>query len=83
MGPDAECLPLCHPINKPGTQHTNADGLSRLPFLGFPTEVPLPGDTVCLLESLQAIPLTTKQIKKCVDVDPLLSRVYENILRGW
>ena len=58
---------------KPGMQHANADGLSCLPLLEPLTEVPLLGDTVCLLESLQAVRLTTKQIRKGVNADLFLS----------
>ena len=68
---------------KPGSQHANADALSRLPLPIQPTQVPLPGDTVCLLENLQAVPLTLAEMKKGVYSDRLLSRVLDNVERGW
>ena len=38
---------------KPGKQHCNADMLSRLPLETAPQDVPIPGDTIMLLETLQ------------------------------
>ena len=38
---------------KPGLQRDNVDRLSRLPLPGAPKEVPLPGDTIHLLDNLQ------------------------------
>ena len=68
---------------KPGSKHANADGLSRLPLPDQPTTVPLPGELVCLVETLQRTPLSTTLIKRGVERDPLLSRVKENVLQGW
>ena len=50
-------------VFKPGSQHANADILSRLPLPDHPTSVPLPQETVLLMEVLQASPVTAKQIK--------------------
>ena len=50
-------------IYKPDKQHNNADMLSRLPLATTPTDVPVPGDTVMLLEALQLSPVTAKLIK--------------------
>ena len=49
---------------KPGSELANADGLSRLPLPAKPAAVPLPGETVWLLDSLQNIPLTATQIRQ-------------------
>lgn len=43
---------------KPGAQHANVDGLSRLPLPEMPECVPPTGDTVLLMESLQTMPIT-------------------------
>ena len=45
-------------VFKPGSQHANADVLSRLPLPDHPTSVPLPQETVLLMEVLQASPVT-------------------------
>ena len=68
---------------KPGAQHSNADALSRLPLPEQPSAVPLPGEMVLVFETLNQSPLTATQIKWWVDKDPLLSRVRENVRRGW
>ena len=64
---------------KPGAAHANADGLSRLPLPDQPSEIPLPGETVMLFETLDCTPLRAAKIREWVDRDPLLSRVRDNI----
>ena len=49
--------------------------LSRLPLPESPPGVPLPGETILLLEHLQSFPITAVQIKKWTNQDPVLSRV--------
>ena len=68
---------------KPGDQHANADALSRLPLPDHPKDVPLPGEMVLLFETLNSSPLTAAEIRALTDKDPLLSRVRNNVLRGW
>ena len=68
---------------KPGEEHANADGLSRLPLPEEPATVPLPGETVQLLDALQNAPVTAKQIQQWTDTDPLLARVRRMVLKGW
>ena len=68
---------------KPGAKLANADALSRLPLPEQPKDVPLPGETVLLFETLGNTPLRASQIKLWIDKDPLLSRVRENVRRGW
>ncbi len=70
-------------VFKPGSLHANADLLSRLPLPVEPAEVPLPTETVLLLESLEASPVSAAQIKTWVDRDPVLSRVRDNVRQGW
>ena len=50
---------------KPGVDHANADGLSRLPLPDHPGEVPLPGEMILLFEALHNTPLRATQIKEC------------------
>ena len=66
---------------KPGDNNSNADGLSRLPLPEAPSEVPLPGETILLMETLQE-PMSAKQIKDLTARDPLLSSVRTNGTEG-
>ena len=68
---------------KPGEKHANADLLSRLPLPDTVTDVPLPGETVLLMETLQTSPVTAEQIKTWTDQDPVLSRVRNLVQKGW
>ena len=68
---------------KPGADHSNADLLSRLPLSESVSNVPLPGETVLLMETLQGSPVTAAQIKAWTDKDPILSRVRNLVLKGW
>ena len=68
---------------KPGKDHNNADMLSRLPLSETPEDVPLPGETVLLLDMLNSLPVTADQIKHWTNNDPVLSRVRNLLLKGW
>ena len=70
-------------VFKPGTQNANADVLSRLPLPDSPSDVPLPEETVLLLETLQLFPITAAQIKTWTSQDPVLSKVRDLVLQGW
>ena len=67
---------------KPGTQHSNADFLSRLPLPESPVSVPLPPETIHLMEQLDSSPVTSSQIKQWTEKDPLLLKVKDLVLRG-
>ena len=43
---------------KAGKDHTNADGLSRLPLEDAPTEVPKPSEAIFLMDHLAALPVS-------------------------
>ena len=68
---------------KPGANHANADGLSRLPIPNHITEIPIPGDVLLLFRTLESTPIRATQIRQWTDTDPVLSRVRRNILGGW
>ena len=68
---------------KPGVDHANADGLSRLPMANHISEVPIPGDVLLLFRTLEATPINATQIRRYTDTDPVLSRVRQNLLSGW
>ena len=58
-----------------GSELSHADGLSRLPLPEVPTEIPLPGDTILLMERLELSHLNAEQITQWTNLDPTLSRV--------
>lgn len=68
-----------------GKEQGNADGLSRLPLKEFPRDVPIPGDTVLMLQSLSdaSSVVTATAIRKWTDKDPVLSLVRRMVLHGW
>ena len=70
-------------VFKPGSQNANANVLSRLPLADSPSNVPLPEETVLLLENLQLSPITAAQIKIWTAHDPVLSQVQDLVLQGW
>lgn len=63
--------------------NANADALSRLPFSEMPESVPVPGETVMLLEHLDQTPVNERHIWERTRRDPVLSRVYQFTLNGW
>ena len=68
---------------KAGEQHANADVLSRLPLPDVPQHVPTPGETVLLMQCLEATPVNAKQIEKWTTRDPLLAKVRKYVTQGW
>ena len=70
-------------IYKPGKEHANADLLSRLPLPDTITDVPLPGETILLIETLQRSPVTAEQVRSWTDTDPVLARVRNLVQKGW
>ena len=68
---------------KPGSANSNADVLSRLPLPESPSSVPVPGETIFLLETLHTSPIDATQIRNWTNKDPLLAKVRTMILQGW
>ena len=48
---------------KPGADHTNAHGLSRLPVSDHVTNVPVPGDVLFLFRTLEGTPVRAAQVR--------------------
>ena len=71
-------------IHQPGKSIANADGLSRLPLdeVVIP-EKDVPGETVFSLNVLDSTPITSEQVKRWTNNDPVLSRVKKWLLEGW
>ncbi|CAB4033162.1 hypothetical protein ETSY2_42270 [Paramuricea clavata] len=72
-----------HVQYKAGTMNGNADALSRLPLPEMLEETPIPGDTIKLMELLEAIPLHSGQIRDWTRRDPVLSKVHQCALGNW
>lgn len=68
---------------KPGHENANADMLSRLPLSESPKLVPIPGELVLLLETLQSSPISASLVRRWTDRDCILSVVRELLLKGW
>ena len=68
-------------VFKSGKENGNADAFSRLPLS---TTVPITlEDRVLLIEQLETLPVTAKEISDWTKKDPVLSHVMEYLLRGW
>ena len=70
-------------VYRPGTEMANADSLSRLPLPEAPVSVPLPGETILLMETLHTSPISSEQLKNWSAHDPVLSCVLETVRTGW
>ena len=68
---------------KPGNENSNPDVLSRLPLPESPSSEPIPGETVFLMDTLQASPVNATQIRNCTSKDPILAKARTLILQGW
>ncbi len=70
-------------LHRAGKDNADADALSRLPLPECPAEVPLPGETILLHDTLRSTPVTAEEIRRWTDQDATLSRVRNLVLRGW
>jgi len=68
---------------KPGQDYGNGDMLSRLPLPESPTNIPVPGETILVLNMLLSLPVTVEQIRKWTTDDPILSQVRTLIQKWW
>ena len=68
---------------KEGKYHANADSLSRLPLPKAPVNIPVPEETILLMDALKFSPVNANQIKLWTDRDPLLAKVRHLVLHGW
>ena len=68
---------------KPGTDHANADLLSRLPLPDPPKKILKPAEMVLLMETLDSSPVTARHVRTWTDRDPLLSKVRSLTQQGW
>ena len=68
---------------KSGNRQGNADALSRFPLSESPPSVPIPPETVTVMEHLSQIPLTSAKLRQQIDRDATLSKVKRFTKFGW
>ena len=68
---------------RPGSDHANADLLSRLPLPEAPAQVPVLGDTILLMDTLEGTPATASHIRNWTARDWVLSTVLQKVQKGW
>ena len=68
---------------KPGSYHSNADMLRRLPLPSCPPDTPPPADNLLAICMLESLPVTAKDVKHWTSRDPVLSRVRLMLFSGW
>ena len=67
---------------RPGVEHANADGLSRLPLELKEEDISQSGCSVHMME-LVSSPVTENEVRMETRREPILSAVLDNILNGW
>ena len=68
---------------KPGVQQAHADACSRLPLPDTPSSIPIPGDTILLIDHLNSTSVKAAQVGLWTQRDPVLSLVTRHVLQGW
>ena len=69
---------------KSTTKHCNADGLSRLPLQQKEREeTEVDSSEVFHATQFEPLPVTSEAVARETRRDPVLSRVYESIVKGW
>ena len=64
-------------------EHSNADGLSRLPLNRVSTTGHTPEPAVFNMHQIESLPVTATQLATATRTDSVLSKVYRNITKGW
>ena len=65
-----------------GVEQCHANATSHLPLPQKPSSVPVPGETVLLMEHLSFTPISAAQVKVWTDRDPILSKIKQQLLAG-
>ena len=70
--------------HRAGSKHQNADALSRIPVEDSPVgRVPIPPETIQLIETLKSGLVTAADIGKATGKDPVLACIHRYLLTGW
>ena len=70
-------------VYRPGPSIPEADALSRLPAGPAPINVPVPGDTIHIMQHMDMSPVTFADVRKETARDPVLSQVYLWVQSGY
>ncbi len=70
-------------VYREGKANANADAMSRLPLPEAPEQVPIPGETILLLEHMDSTLVTSEDIKQWTRGDPVMSQALRSTLHGW
>lgn len=70
-------------VYKNTKQHSNADCLSRLPLPDFPMEEEVNVIDILYMSQFDLLPVKSPQVKCETSLDPVLSLVYEHVIKGW
>ncbi len=68
---------------RPTQQHSNADGLSRLPLNVVCASDSAPDPSCFNVKQIESLPVTSTDLAKATRTDPILSQVYASTLNGW
>ena len=70
---------------RPGSKHGNADGLSRLISDAATNSADDTMDeaAVCAVRQLEALPVDSKEVRNASKSDPILSKVFDFVEKGW
>ena len=66
-----------------GSKHGNADGLSRLSLSDTVVEVPVPGETILLMDRLEALLVCVDDIADWTASNPALQQVLRKVQQAW
>ena len=66
-----------------GSKHGNADGLSRLPLSDTIVEVPVPGQTMLLMDRLEALPVCEDDICRLDSLRSSATAGLKKVQQGW
>ena len=70
--------------HRAGSKHQNADALSRIPVEDSPVgRVPIPPETIQLIETLKSGLVTAANIGKATGKDPVLACIHRYLITGW
>lgn len=70
-------------VYREGCKHGNADGLRRLLLSDTVVEVPVPGETILLMDRLEVLPVCADDIADWTASDPVLQQVLRRVQQGW
>ena len=68
---------------RPTNEHCNADGLSRLPLSGIPAVENHSDPQIFNISQMEALPVTTSQLRAATGSDPILSKVLRYLRSTW